>query len=295
MSRSLIPVNRIGVEERAAALGRRSIKTSAKREGIRLATSMIDLTTLEGADTPGKVRHLCAKGVCPDPQRPEIPSVAAICVYPALVKTAREALEGSGVNVASVSTGFPAGQTSLQVKVEETKDAVAAGANEIDMVISREAYLAGDDARVAHEIEAVKEACGAAHLKVILETAELPTYAHVRHASQLAIDAGADVIKTSTGKSTSGATPGVVLVMLETVRDHYERTGQVVGVKAAGGVSTTKQALHMLVLVKETLGDDWLTPDRFRIGASSLLNDLLMQYAKLDGGHYGRAEDFSKE
>jgi deoxyribose-phosphate aldolase len=295
MSRSLVPVNRIGVEERAAALGRRSIKTSAKREGIRLATSMIDLTTLEGADTPGKVRHLCAKGVCPDPQRPEIPSVAAICVYPALVKVARAALEGSGVHVASVSTGFPAGQTSLQVKVEETKDAVASGADEIDMVISREAYLSGDDARVRHEIEAVKEACGPAHLKVILETAELPTYAHVRHASQLAIDAGADVIKTSTGKSTSGATPGVVLVMLETVRDHYERTGQVVGVKAAGGVSTTKQALHMLVLVKETLGDEWLTPDRFRIGASSLLNDLLMQYAKLDGGHYGRAEDFSKE
>jgi deoxyribose-phosphate aldolase len=172
---------------------------------------------------------------------------------------------------------------------------VAAGANEIDMVISREAYLAGDDARVTHEIAAVKEACGGAHLKVILETAELPTYAHVRHASQLAIDAGADVIKTSTGKAASGATPGVVLVMLETVRDHYVRTGRVVGVKAAGGVSTTKAALHMLVLVKETLGDDWLTPDRFRIGASSLLNDLLMQYAKLDGGHYGRAEDFSKE
>jgi deoxyribose-phosphate aldolase len=295
MSRTLTPVNRVGVEERAAALGRRSIKTSAKREGIRLATSMIDLTTLEGNDTPGKVRHLCAKGVVPDPSRPEIPSVAAICVYPALVAVAAEALRGTGVAVASVATGFPSGQTSLAVKVEETREAVAAGASEIDMVISREAYLAGDDARVAHEIEAVKEACGDAHLKVILETAELPTYAHVRHASQLAIDAGADVIKTSTGKSTAGATPGVVLVMLETVRDHFQRTGRVVGVKAAGGVSTTKAALHMLVLVKETLGDDWLTPERFRIGASSLLNDLLMQYAKLDGGHYGRAEDFSKE
>ena len=295
MSRSLIPVSRVGVDERAAALGRRSIKTSAKRQGILLATSMIDLTTLEGSDTPGKVRHLCAKAVCPDPTRPEIPSVAAVCVYPALVSVAAEALRGTGVAVASVATGFPSGQTSLQVKVEETREAVAAGAGEIDMVISREAYLSGDDARVMREIEAVKEACGEAHLKVILETAELPTYAHVRHAGKLAIDAGADVIKTSTGKAATGATPGVVLVMLETVRDHYLRTGKVVGVKAAGGVSNTKSALHMLVLVKETLGDDWLTPERFRIGASSLLNDLLMQYAKLDGGHYGRAEDFSKE
>src|SRR3954451_22370440 len=220
MSRSLVPVNRIGVEERAAALGRRSIKTTAKREGIRIATSMIDLTTLEGSDTPGKVRHLCAKAVVPDPARPEIPSVAAVCVYPALVPVAAEALRGTGVAVASVATGFPSGQTSLAVKVQETREAVAAGATEIDMVISRQAYLAGDDARVAHEIEAVKEACGDAHLKVILETAELPTYAHVRHASELAITAGADVIKTSTGKSTSGATPGVVLVMLEVVRDH---------------------------------------------------------------------------
>ena len=295
MSRTLTPVNRVGVEERAAALGKRSIKTSAKREGIRIATSMIDLTTLEGNDTPGKVRHLCAKAVVPDPSRPEIPSVAAVCVYPALVAVAAEALRGTGVAVASVATGFPSGQTSLDVKLRETREAVAAGASEIDMVISREAYLAGDDARVAHEITATKDACGDAHLKVILETAELPTYADIRYASQLAIDAGADVIKTSTGKAATGATPGVVLVMLETVRDHFQRTGQVVGVKAAGGVSTTKAALHMLVLVKETLGDDWLTPDRFRIGASSLLNDLLMQYAKLDGGHYGRAEDFSKE
>ncbi len=295
MSRSLTPVSRVGVDERAAALGRRSIKQQAKREGIRIATSMIDLTTLEGSDTPGKVRHLCAKAVCPDPTRPEIPSVAAVCVYPALVPVARDALAGTGVNVASVSTGFPSGQTSLEVKLEETRDAVAAGAGEIDMVISREAYLSGDDKRVGREIEAVKAACGDAHLKVILETAELPTYAHVRHAAELAIAAGADYIKTSTGKAKTGATPGVVLVMLETVRDHAWRTGQIVGVKAAGGVSNTKQALHMLVLVKETLGDEWLTPDRFRIGASSVLNDLLMQYAKLDGGHYGRAEDFSKE
>jgi len=295
MGRTLVPVSRVRVEERAAALGKRSIKNEAKRQGILLATSMIDLTTLEGADTPGKVRHLCAKAVCPDANRPEIPSVAAVCVYPALVGVAREALDGTGVAVASVSTGFPAGQTSLAVKVEETREAVADGATEIDMVISRDAYLSGDDARVAREIEAVKDACGDAHLKVILETAELPTYAHVRHAGQLAIDAGADVIKTSTGKAKTGATPGVVLVMLETVRDHAWRTGRIVGVKAAGGVGTTKQAMHMLVLVKETLGDEWLTPERFRIGASSLLNDLLMQYAKLDGGHYGRAEDFSKE
>ena len=291
----MLAVDRVGVDERAAVLGKRSIKTEAKRQGIRLAISMIDLTTLEGADTAGKVRHLCAKAVCPDGNRPEIPSCAAVCVYPALVPVAAEALRGSGVAVASVSTGFPSGQTSLDVKVTETREAVAAGATEIDMVISREAYLSGDDARVAREIVAVKEACGDAHLKVILETAELPTYAHVRHASQLAIDAGADVIKTSTGKAKTGATPGVVLVMLETVRDHAWRTGRIVGVKAAGGVSTTKQALHMLVLVKETLGDDWLTPERFRIGASSVLNDLLLQYAKLDGGHYGRAEDFSKE
>src|SRR3954453_24204719 len=218
MSRTLIPVNRVGVDERAAALGRRSIKTSAKGQRILLATSMIDQMTLEGSANPGKVCHLCAKAVCPDPARPEIPSVAAVCVSPALVPVAAEALRGTGVQVASVATGFPAGQTSLSVKVEETREAVAAGASEIDMVISREAYLAGDDARVAHEIEAVKEACGDAHLKVILETAELPTYAHVRHASQLAIDAGADVIKTSTGKAATGATPGVVLVMLETVR-----------------------------------------------------------------------------
>ena len=295
MSRTLVPVSKVRVEERAATLGKRSIKNEAKRQGILLATSMIDLTTLEGADTPGKVRHLCAKAVCPDSNRPEIPSVAAVCVYPSLVGVAREALHGTGVAVASVATGFPSGQTSLGVKIEETREAVAAGAAEIDMVISRDAYLSGDDARVSHEIEAVKEACGDAHLKVILETSELPTYAHVRHASQLAIDAGADWIKTSTGKKPPGATPGVVLVMLETVRDHAWKTGQIVGVKAAGGVSTTKAAMHMLVLVKETLGDVALTPGRVRISASSLLNDLLMQYAKLDGGHYGRAEDFSKE
>jgi deoxyribose-phosphate aldolase len=295
MPRALDHIDRVGVDERAAALGKRSIKNEAKRQGILLATSMIDLTTLEGADTEGKVRHLCAKAVVPDATRPEVPSCAAVCVYSHLVPVAADALRGSGVQVASVATGFPAGQVSLAAKLQDTRDAVAAGATEIDMVISREAYLSGDDRRVAGEIEAVKEVCGDAHLKVILETAELPSYAHVRHASQLAIDAGADVIKTSTGKAKTGATPGVVVVMLETVRDHAWRTGEVVGVKAAGGVGTTKQALHLLVMVKETLGDDWLTADRFRIGASSLLNDLLMQYGKLDTGHYARPEDVSKE
>jgi deoxyribose-phosphate aldolase len=295
VSRRLLHVDRVGVDARAAALGRRSIKHEAKRQGIRMAIAMIDLTTLEGQDTPGKVRQLAAKAVCPSGAHPELPSCAALCVYPALVPAARDALAGSGVAVASVATGFPAGQTSLRVKLEETRQAVADGAGEIDMVISREAYLAGDDARVVGEVEAVKEACGPAHLKVILETAELPSYDHVRHASMLAIEGGADFVKTSTGKAAVGATPGTVLVMLEAVRDHAWRTGRAVGVKAAGGVGTTKQALHLLVLVKETLGDEWLVPERFRIGASSALNDLLMQYAKTESGHYGRAEDFSRE
>jgi deoxyribose-phosphate aldolase len=292
--RSLPHVDRVAAEERAATLGRRSIKTDAKRQGILLAVSMIDLTTLEGSDTAGKVRQLCAKAVCPDPSRPEVPSCAAVCVYPAMVAEARAALEGSGVHTASVSTGFPAGQVPLELRLEETRQAVAAGADEIDMVISREAYLAGDDARVAREIELVREACGEAHLKVILETTELPSLAHVRHASHLAMDAGAHFIKTGTGK-VGGATPAVVLVMLEAIREHAWRTGRVVGMKPAGGVRTSKQALHMLVLVNETLGPEWLTPDRFRIGASSLLNDLLMQYARLGDGRYQRAEDFSIE
>jgi deoxyribose-phosphate aldolase len=261
--------------------------------------SMVDLTTLEGADTPGKVRHLCAKAVCPAPTMPEIPSVAAVCVYPSLVGVAHEALRGTGVRTASVATGFPAGQISLEAKLRDTADAVAAGADEIDMVISREAFLAGDDARVQQEIVAVKERAGdgvgGATLKVILETAELGSYDHVRHASMLAMEAGADFIKTSTGKAAAGATPGVCLVMLEAIRDYAERTGRIVGFKAAGGVSTSKAALQRLVLVKETLGDEWLTPERIRIGASSVLNDLLMQSAKTETGRYGRGEDFSKE
>jgi len=295
VSRRLAHVDRVGVEERAAQLGRRSIKTTAKRQGIALAVSMLDLTTLEGADTAGKVRHLCAKAVCPAPSIPELPSVAAVCVYPELVSVAHSALVGTGVATASVAAGFPAGQVSLEAKLQDAQDALAAGADEIDMVISRQAFLAGDDSRVMEEIARLKEVCGDAHLKVILETAELGSYAHIRHASMLAMEAGADFIKTSTGKASSGATPGVCVVMLEAIRDYADRTGRVVGFKAAGGVSNTKAALHRLVLVKETLGDDWLTPARLRIGASSLLNDLLMQYAKTDSGRYGRREDFSVE
>jgi deoxyribose-phosphate aldolase len=295
MIRRLPHVDHVGIEERAARLGKRSIKTTAKAQGIRLAVSMLDLTTLEGRDTAGKVRQLCAKAVCPSPTMPEIPSVAAVCVYPALVPAVHAALEGSGVRTASVSTGFPSGQTSLAVKLRETEEAVAAGADEVDMVISREAFLSGDDARVMEEIVRVKEAGGDALLKVILETSELGSYDHIRHAAMLAMESGADFIKTSTGKSGAGATPGVTLVMLEAVRDYAQRSGRAVGVKASGGVSTSKAALHRLVIVKETVGDEWLTPERFRIGASSLLNDLLMQYAKNQDGRYGRSEDFSKE
>ncbi len=293
--RQTVHVDRVGAQERARVLGSRSIKAQAKAQGIGLLISMVDLTTLEGADTAGKVRQLCAKAAAPDPRNPSLPACAAVCVYPALVATAVRALDGTGVAVASVATGFPSGQIPLAAKLAEARVAVAAGATEIDMVISREAYLAGDDRRVVAEVLAVKEACSPAHLKVILETAELGALDHVRHASLLAIAGGADMIKTSTGKAAGGATPIDVLVMLETVRDHYRATGRAVGVKAAGGISTTKQALHLLVMVKEVLGEEWLTPDRFRVGASSLLNDLLRQHAKLEHGHYGRDEDFSRE
>ena len=296
MLRRLPHVDRVGIEERAALLGKRSIKTTAKQQGIRLAVSMTDLTTLEGADTPGKVRNLCAKAVCPAPTRPEVPSCAAVCVYPAQVGVVRESLEGTGVKASAVAAAFPSGQASIEVKLRDAQDAVEAGAQEVDMVISREAFLAGEDTRVMEEIVRIKEICGDdAHLKVILETAELGSYDHVRHASMIAMEAGADFIKTSTGKAASGATPGVTLVMLEAIRDYTERSGRPVGMKAAGGVSTSKAALHRLVLVKETLGDEWLTPERFRIGASSLLNDMLMQYEKTETGRYARPEDFSKE
>ncbi|MEU4158397.1 deoxyribose-phosphate aldolase [Actinoplanes sp. NPDC026670] len=286
-------VDKVGVEARAAALATRSIKTDAKAKAIDLAIRMVDLTTLEGADTPGKVRALCAKARRPDPADPSCPSVAAICVYPAMVKVAAEALAGSGVHLASVATAFPSGQAPLEVKLADTRDAVAAGADEIDMVISRGAFLAGDYTHVFEEIVAVKEACGGAHLKVILETGELGTYDNIRRASWLAMLAGADFIKTSTGKVAVNATLPITLVMLEAVRDFRERHGRIIGVKPAGGIKTTKDAIKYLVLINETVGDDWLDPDRFRFGASSLLNDLLMQRTKLTTGHYAGPDYFT--
>jgi len=288
-------VDQVGVEERAAALGRRSIKKGAKQAGIRLAISMIDLTTLEGKDSGGKVRQMCQKAIQPLPGDPTVPHVAAVCVYPNLVPAARAALAGSGVRVASVATGFPAGLVPLPEKLEDARRAVALGADEIDMVIDRGAFLSGRYDEVAAEIEAVKEASRPAHLKVILETGELETYDNVRRASHLAMDAGADFIKTSTGKVQPAATPGVVLVMLEAIRDHYRQTGCRVGMKPAGGIKTSKQALHLLVIVKETLGDAWLTPDLFRLGASTLTNDLLMQLAKEASGRYQSEDYFTKD
>ncbi len=289
------PVDQVGIDERASALAKRSIKTTAKRAGIRLAMSMLDLTTLEGKDSEGKVRQLCQKAMRPMPGDPTVPHVAAVCVYPNLVSIAKDALSGSGVKVASVATGFPAGQVPLPVKIEDTRLAVAMGADEIDMVIDRGAFLAGDYDRVFEEIIAVKDACGPAHLKVILETGELETYDNVRRASQLAMGAGADFIKTSTGKIQPASTPGVVLVMLEAIRDHYKETGRRVGMKPAGGIKTSKQALHLLVLAKETLGDAWLTPDLFRIGASTVANDLLMQLVKETTGRYQNEDYFTKD
>jgi deoxyribose-phosphate aldolase len=288
-------VDQVGIEERAAALGKRSIKKGAKQTGIRLAISMLDLTTLEGKDSEGKVRQLCQKAMRPMPGDPTVPHVAAVCVYPNLVPAAKEELAGSGVKVASVATGFPAGLVPLPVKIEDVRRAVAMGADEIDMVIDRGAFLSGDYGRVFEEIVAVKDACGEARLKVILETGELETYDNVRRASYLAMGAGADFIKTSTGKIQPASTPGVVLVMLEAIRDHYRQTGRRVGMKPAGGVRTSKQALHLLVLVKETLGDAWLTPDLFRIGASTVANDLLMQLAKESTGRYQSEDYFTKD
>ncbi|GAA1713376.1 deoxyribose-phosphate aldolase [Nonomuraea bangladeshensis] len=279
-------VDEVGVQRRAAGLATRSIKTTAKRQAIDLAIRMVDLTTLEGSDTPGKVRALAAKAVRPDPADPSVPSVAALCVYPDMIPTAARALAGTNVELASVATGFPAGRTSLEVKLSDTASAVAAGASEIDMVIDRGAFLAGDYAKVFDEIVAVKEQCGEAHLKVILETGELVTYDNVRRASWLALHAGADFIKTSTGKVAPAATLPVTLVMLETVRDYRAATGRQAGVKPAGGIRTTKDAIRYLVLVKEIAGDDWLDPAWFRLGASTLLNDLLMQRTKLGTGQY---------
>jgi deoxyribose-phosphate aldolase len=286
-------VDKVGVEARAAALGTRSVKTTAKAQAIDLAIRMVDLTTLEGSDTPGKVRALSAKAMRPDPTDPTCPAAAAICVYPSMVPVAVETLAGSGVHVASVATAFPSGQAPLEVKLADTRDAVAAGADEIDMVISRGKFLSGHYEQVFDEIAAIKEAAGAAHLKVILETGELGTYDNVRRASWLAMHAGADFIKTSTGKVPVAATLPVTLVMLEAVRDFRAQTGRQVGVKPAGGIRTTKDAIKYLVLISETVGEDWLDPDWFRFGASSLLNDLLMQRSKLTTGHYAGPDYFT--
>ncbi|MFD0691842.1 deoxyribose-phosphate aldolase [Actinomadura fibrosa] len=286
-------VDRVGAEERAARLASRSIKTTAKAAAIDLAISMVDLTTLEGADTAGKVRALCAKAARPDPSDPSVPRVAAVCVYPDMVETAVAAVAGTPVKVASVATAFPSGRAPLAAKLADTEAAVAAGAAEIDMVIDRGAFLAGDLMKVHDEIVATKEACGDAHLKVILETGELATYDNVRRASWLAMRAGADFIKTSTGKVAPAATLPVTLVMLEAVRDYRAATGRRVGVKPAGGIRTTKDAIKYLVLVNETAGPDWLTPDMFRLGASSVLNDLLMQRRKLATGVYSGPDYFT--
>jgi deoxyribose-phosphate aldolase len=274
-------------------LASRSIKTTAKQWALDTAISMIDLTTLEGQDTPGKVRALCAKAKRPDPADPTAPMVAAVCVYPDLAHVAAAELKGSGVHVASVATAFPSGRTSLEVKLADVKYAVSAGADEVDMVIDRGAFLAGDYQLVFDEIAAVKDACGTAHLKVILETGELVTLDNVRRASWLAMLAGADFIKTSTGKVTPAATLPVTLVMLEAVRDFRESHGRQVGVKPAGGIRTAKDAIRYLVMVNETTGEDWLDPRWFRFGASSLLNDLLMQRTKMMTGRYSGPDYFT--
>jgi deoxyribose-phosphate aldolase len=296
-------VDRVGAEARAAMLASRSIKTTAKQWALDLAISMIDLTTLEGQDTPGKVRALCAKGKQPDPADPTAPAVAAICVYPDLVRTAKQELKGTNIKVASVATSFPSGRAAMDVKLADVRYAVAEGADEVDMVIDRGAFLAGNYDLVYSEIVAVKEACrgagqnGAgqdgAHLKVILETGELVTYDNVRRASWLAMLAGADFIKTSTGKVSPAATLPVTMIMLEAVRDFRDVHGRQIGVKPAGGIRTAKDAIRYLVLVNETAGEDWLDPDWFRLGASSLLNDLLMQRTRMKTGHYEGPDYFT--
>jgi deoxyribose-phosphate aldolase len=286
-------VDQVAVEERAATLGKRSIKREAKLWALDLAIRTIDLTTLEGADTPGKVAALCSKAVRPDPVDPSIPAVAAVCVYPNLVPVAVERLRGSGVKVASVATAFPSGQAPLDVKLAEVRDVVEMGAHEVDIVIDRGAFLSGRYAKVYDEIVRVKEAAGDAHLKVILETGELGTYDNVRRASLLAMAAGADFIKTSTGKLPSAATLPVALVMLEAIRDVYEETGRMVGMKPAGGIRNAKQAVQHLVLVHETVGPEWLTPDLYRLGASSLLNDVLLQIRKERTGAYQSPDYFT--
>ncbi|NJN40708.1 MAG: deoxyribose-phosphate aldolase [Gammaproteobacteria bacterium] len=288
-------VDQVGVEERVARFCSRSIKKESKVQALKLALSMIDLTTLEGQDTHGKVRQLCQKAIHVHDSRPGLPHVAAVCVYPTMVAVARKALAGHDIKVASVATAFPSGMAPLAVKLEETRLAVQEGADEVDMVISRGAFLEGDYGRVFDEIVAIKEACGPAHLKVILETGELGTLDRVRRASALAMHAGADFIKTSTGKIQPAATLPVTLVMLQAIRDHYHETGRRVGMKPAGGIAKAKLAIQYLVMLRETLGEGWLTPEWFRFGASSLLNDILMQLEKQSTGVYQSADYFSRD
>ncbi len=293
---STVPaVDEVGVNERVARFQSRSIKKASKVEALKLVLSMIDLTTLEGQDTPGKVRQLCQKAIHLHVAMPGLPHVAAVCVYPTMVGVAKKALAGHDINIASVATAFPSGMSTLSVKLDDTRMAVDAGATEIDMVISRGAFLAGDYHYVFDEIAAVKEACGTAHLKVILETGELGTLDRVRKASVLAMHAGADFIKTSTGKIQPAATMQVTLVMLQAIRDYYYETGRMIGMKPAGGISTAKLGVHYLVMLRETLGNAWMTPEWFRFGASSLANDVLMQLMKQSTGIYQSADYFSKD
>ncbi|TXI85274.1 MAG: deoxyribose-phosphate aldolase [Crocinitomicaceae bacterium] len=286
-------IDKVGVEERVARFQTRSIKDASKMQGLKMALNMIDLTTLEGKDTPGKVKQMCYKAQHLHDVLPGLPTVAAVCVYPSMVKIAKKEVAGSGVNVASVSTAFPSGQAPLDVKIADTKFAVDEGADEIDMVISRGKFLAGEYNYVFDEIATIKEACGKARLKVILETGELATLDNVRKASDLAIYAGADFIKTSTGKIQPAATMQVTYTMLMAIKDYYDKTGIMIGMKPAGGISTSKLALHNLVMVKEVLGSAWLTNEWFRFGASSLANDVLMQIMKAETGVYQSSDYFS--
>ena len=286
-------IDQVGAQERVSRLFSRSIKKESKIDALHTVLSMIDLTTLEGKDSPGKVKQLCYKAAHLHDQFPNLPSVAAICVYPTMVPIAKKALENTGINVASVATAFPSGMTSLEYKLNEVRMVVADGADEVDMVISRGKFLRGDYQYVSDEIAQVKDACGETHLKVILETGELVTLDNVRLASDIAMESGADFIKTSTGKVSPAATPPVVLTMLEAIRDFQTKTGKKIGMKPAGGIGQAKQAIQYLVMIKETLGHDWLSPDLFRFGASSLANDLLMQIVKQTTGQYQSKDYFS--
>jgi deoxyribose-phosphate aldolase len=290
-----VAVDQVGIVERTERFTKRSIKNESKMQGLLLALNMIDLTTLEGKDTAGKVKQMCYKAMHLHDVHPGLPTVAAVCVYPSMVKIAKNELKGSVVKVASVSTAFPSGQAPMSVKIDDTKFAVDQGADEIDMVISRGKFLSGDYQFVFDEIASIKEACGKARLKVILETGEIGNFDNVRKASDIAIQAGADFIKTSTGKISSAANMPVTLVMLQAIKDHYDQTGVMIGMKPAGGISTAKQALHYLVMVKETLGNEWLSNEWFRFGASRLANDILMQIIKQNSGRYQSGDYFSND